>query len=140
MSTLNETPGPTSRKYVAEQGILTEKLIKHISNFLDALLRFCFRKITWKSKFSVFFLLRNPFYATFNETRAPTSRKYLAEQGLVMRTWSRAFQTFWLHSSVFALDPLVACFNETRATTFRKCVAKEGIVITNSLKNFWTFW
>ena len=34
--------------------------------------------------------------ATFNEMRAPTSRKYVVEQGILMPTWS--------HSSVFALE------------------------------------
>ena len=42
--------------------------------------------------------------ATFIETRAPTSRKYVAEQGIVMSNSSKTFQSFWLHSSVFALE------------------------------------
>ena len=41
---------------------------------------------------------------TFSETRGPTSRKHLDEQGIVMPTWSRIFQTFWSQSSVFALE------------------------------------
>ena len=42
--------------------------------------------------------------ATFNEARAATSRKYVAEEGIVMPNWSKTFQTLWLHSSVFALE------------------------------------
>ena len=42
--------------------------------------------------------------ANFNETRAPTSKKYVAEQGMVMPNWSKTFQTFWSHSSNFALE------------------------------------
>ena len=32
--------------------------------------------------------------ATFNETRAPTSRKYVAEEDIVMSNWSKTFPTF----------------------------------------------
>ena len=42
--------------------------------------------------------------ATFREPRAPTSRKYVAEQDIVMRNWSKTFQTFWSDSSSFALE------------------------------------
>ena len=42
--------------------------------------------------------------ATFNETRAATSRKYVAEQGIVMPNWSKIIETFRSHSSVFALE------------------------------------
>ena len=42
--------------------------------------------------------------ASFNETRAPTSRKYVAEQGIVMLNWSKTFQFFWFHSFVFPLE------------------------------------
>ena len=42
--------------------------------------------------------------ATFNETGALISRKNKAEQGIVMPKWSKVFQSFWSHSSVFALE------------------------------------
>ena len=42
--------------------------------------------------------------ATCNKTRAPTSRKNVAEQGIVMPNWSKTFQTFWSHFSVFDLE------------------------------------
>ena len=42
--------------------------------------------------------------ATFNETCTPTSREYIVEQCIVMPNWSKTFQTFWSHSSVFALE------------------------------------
>ena len=35
--------------------------------------------------FHSFFPLEDALVATFNETRAPTSRKYVAEQGVVKR-------------------------------------------------------
>ena len=80
------------------------KLVKNISNFLITLFCFCFRKTNLKSKISEFLTSRDPFVASFNKTRAPTSRKYVAQQGKVMPNWSETFQTFWLHSSVFALE------------------------------------
>ena len=44
--------------------------------------------------------------ATFNEAGAPTSRKYVAQQGIgtIMSNLSKTFQTFLSHSSVFALE------------------------------------
>ena len=42
--------------------------------------------------------------ATFNKRRAPTSRIYICEQGIVMPNLSKMFQTFWLHSSIFNLE------------------------------------
>ena len=42
--------------------------------------------------------------ASFIETRAPTSGKHGAEQGIVMANPEKTFQTFWLHSPLFALE------------------------------------
>ena len=47
---------------------------------------------------------RDPLVATFSETRAPTSRKYVDEQGIVMPNWSKTSQTFWLLFTVFTLE------------------------------------
>ena len=85
--------------------------------------------------------------ATFNEMLASTSRKYVAEQGILMLNSSKIFQIFRPHFSVFALEKLaknlnfqsflplivhlVATFNVTRAPTSRKCVTGEGILMTN---------
>ena len=52
----------------------------------------------------MFFPLTDPLVASFNETRAPTSRKYVVEEGIVIPNWSKKFRTFWSHSSVFALE------------------------------------
>ena len=57
------------------------KLIKNISNFLVALLRFCFRR---QPKNLSFLPLIDPLMASFNETRAPTSGKYITQQCIVM--------------------------------------------------------
>ena len=48
--------------------------------------------------------MKQALVTTFNETGAPTSRKYVAEQDIVMANSSKTFQTFWSHSSVFALE------------------------------------
>ena len=42
--------------------------------------------------------------ASFNETRAPTSRKYGVDEGIPMGNLSNTFQTFWSRSSVFPLQ------------------------------------
>ena len=90
--------------------------------------------------------------AIFNETRAPTSRKYVAEQVILMPNWLKVFQTFLWQFSVFALEkqpeklnfqtflpltePLVATFNETRAPISTEYVSKQVIVLPNWLKTF----
>ena len=48
--------------------------------------------------------MKQAFVATFNETRAPASRKYVTEQDIVMPNSSEIFQTFWSHSSVYASE------------------------------------
>ena len=85
--------------------------------------------------------------ATFNETRTPTSRKYVAEQDIVLPNWSKIIQNFRSHSSVFTIykkttktsnflylflhliDALVATFNERPAQTSIKYLAEQGVVI-----------
>ena len=91
--------------------------------------------------------LRDTFVATFNETCAPTSRIYVAEQGKAMLNLSKTFQNLWLHSSVFGYkktlksyilrvflplrDTLVATFNERRAPTSRIYIAEKDTVMPN---------
>ena len=49
-------------------------------------------------------LVTEPLVAAFGETRPSTSRKYVAEQGRVMPSFSKIFQTFWWHLFVFSLE------------------------------------
>ena len=115
------------------------KLIKNISNFLVALLRFCFRKTTLKSIFHNFLSLKESSVATFKKTCAFTSRKYLSEPRMIIPNLWEKFQFSWSHSSFFAdekehknlkflefflpvRDALVATFNESRAPTSWKYV------------------
>ena len=60
--------------------------------------------------------------ASFIETRAPTSRKYVAEQVIVMQNLSKSFQTFWLHVSVFALEKQTENLNFQSFLTSRRTV------------------
>ena len=99
--------------------------------------------------------LRDPLVATFNETRAPTSTRYVTEQGIVMPNWWKTIQTFLSQWSVFALEkqsinlntmflpltnPLLATFKETHAPTSDKDVAEQFIMMPNSSNTFQTFW
>ena len=52
----------------------------------------------------MFLPLRDPLVATFNETRAPTSRKYVAEDTKINPEQFKPDELFWYHSSVFAVE------------------------------------
>ena len=47
----------------------------------------------------VFLLSRDLLVATFKEKRAPTFKKNVAEQGIVMPNWSKTFQDFLLYKN-----------------------------------------
>ena len=85
MATFNKTRAPTSRKYVAQQDIMMPNRSKIIQNFRShSSILLYIRKTTKKPKFSEFFLpLIDPLVATFNDMHAPTSKKNVAEQGIV---------------------------------------------------------
>ena len=99
--------------------------------------------------------LKDPLVVTFNERRAPTSRKYVAEQGIVMPNWSKTCQTFWSQSSVFSLEKqpknlkfhgvftskrlFGGYFQWNACTFFRKHVAEQGIVMPKWSKTFQNF-
>ena len=57
---------------------------------------------------------------TFNEMRGPTSRKYVAGEGIVMPNWAKIFETVWLHSSVFALEKQLEKLNFQSFFTSKK--------------------
>ena len=52
----------------------------------------------------MFLALTDTLVATLKERCAPTTKKYVAEDVIVMTNWLKLFQTFWSHSSVFALE------------------------------------
>ena len=85
--------------------------------------------------------------ASFSGTRAPTSRKYVVEQGSPPSNLSKTFQTFWSHTSILLLEkqpeklnfqsflpvrnPLVASFHETRTPVSRKYVFEQRLPTPN---------
>ena len=96
MATFKETRAPTSREYVAEQGIVIPNWSKIIQTFRLHSSVFAKEKLREN--------LIDPLVATFSETCAPTSKKYVSEQGIVMPHWWKLFGTFLSHSTVFALE------------------------------------
>ena len=55
--------------------------------------------------------LTDSLMATFSETRAPSSRKYTAEQGVLIPNLSETLQSSWLHSSTSALEKFSKTLN-----------------------------
>ena len=55
--------------------------------------------------------LTDPLMATFSETRAPSSRKYIAEQGVLIPNLSETLQSSWLYSSTSALEKFSKTLN-----------------------------
>ena len=90
MAGLSETSEVTSRYYAVLPGLI----IPNVSETL---------KSCWRHS-SVLDLEKYSKNLNFNiATRAPISRKNVAEQGIEMSNWSKTFQTFWSHFSIFPL-------------------------------------
>ena len=111
MAPLNETRAPTFRNYVAEQGVVMPSWSKPFQSSWSHSSVFALQKLIKNLNFQSFFTSKSPLVATFNEMRASTSRKYVAEQGIVMPNWWKTFQNFLLHFSVFALEKLTKNLN-----------------------------
>ena len=105
VATFNELRAPAFRRYIAEQGIMMPKWSKTFRFFWNKLSVFALEKQPKNLNFESFFLpLGDRLVATFSETHAPTSRIYVVEQDIRMANWSKTFQTFWLHFTVFVLE------------------------------------
>ena len=104
MATFNKTCELTSRKYVFEQGMSIASLSEKNEVFWSHSSVFALEKQSKKVNFHSFLPLRDPLVATFNETCAPTSKKYVAKQDILMTNGSKPLQSFWFHSPVFALE------------------------------------
>ena len=104
MATFNEKHASTSKKYVVEQGILMSNRSKITKRFRLHFSVFAIENLLENLNFRVFFPLIGPLVATFSESCASTSRTYVAEQRILIPNWWKTFQTFWSHSSVFALE------------------------------------
>ena len=68
----------------------------------------------------MFLSLTDALVATFGKTRGPTSRKYVAEQGIVMPNWSETIQNFWSNSAAFALEKQPKNLNFHSVFTFNR--------------------
>ena len=94
--------------------------------------------------------------ATFNERRAPTSRKYAAKQGVVIPNWSKIVQIFRSYSFVFALEiqakniifqsyfisnrPFAGYFQWKGCTDFQKICHPTKYSDAKLIKNNSNFW
>ena len=91
MATFSETHATTSRKDVAEQYIVMSNWSKTFQTFWSHSSVFALEKQPKNLNFQRFLTLIDPLVATFNETRAPTSRKHISEQGILILNWSKTF-------------------------------------------------
>ena len=103
VAAFNEMCAHASSKNDAEQGIIMPNLLQNFKLF-GRTPPFLLQKSTLKILiFRILLLLKEALVVTFNEKRAPTSRKYIAEQDIIISNLLQFFQFFWQDSSVFAL-------------------------------------
>ena len=102
-----------------------------------------------------FLSLKSRLVGSFNEAHAPTCRIYVVRQGLPTPNYAKKFQTFWLHSSVFALEkepeklhfqsffsskkPFGGYFQWNACTYFQKIYSWRRFTDAKLFKNLWTF-
>ena len=102
---LQTTAIPTSRWYVPEQGVIIPDISETLqSSWSHSSASLILNSLILASQFSNltgFLPLKKTLVATFNETRAPTSRKYVAEQGIIMPNQLQTLHFLWLHSSIY---------------------------------------
>ena len=84
MATFRETCAVPSRKYVSEPGMIIPNLSEKLQFFWSHASVFALERKRKKLNSQRFLLLRDTLVATFNDMCAPTSRKYVAEKGMVM--------------------------------------------------------
>ena len=104
VATFNETRAPTCGRYVEEQVLMMSNWLKTFQTSLSHSSIFTLEKFLKVTICTVFLHLRVLLIANFSETAAPTSRKYVAEQGIVMSNWVKACQGFCFRSCIFALE------------------------------------
>ena len=78
---------------MTEQGVIIPNISRIVQSFGRAP-PFLPQKSSLKVSVLIFFISKKTLVITFNETRAPTSRKYVAEQGLMMSYLLLAIQSF----------------------------------------------
>ena len=104
VATVSETCPLTSRKYVFEPAISSQSLLEKSRFFWSHLLFLALEKYPESLNFYIFLHPKDTLVATFNERRAPTSRTFVAKQGISMSNSSETIQCFFRYSSVFVLE------------------------------------
>ena len=104
VATVSETCPLTSRKYVFEPGISSQSLLEKSRFFWSHLLFLALEKYSESLNFYIFLHPKDTLVATFNERRAPTSRTFVAKQGISMSNSSETIQCFFRYSSIFVLE------------------------------------
>ena len=111
---------PFSRKYVSEKGIAMSNWSKTFQTFWSHSFVFPLEN-NLKIEISRFLLpLKDNLLDTFNKSRTPTSGIHVSEQDIVMPNWSKSFQQFWSHSTVFNLQRLSKNLNFHSCFTFNR--------------------
>ena len=155
VATFNERHVHSSRKYVVEPGIWTWNSWKALQTFWLHSSVFSLEKIPEKINLQSYLHVRIPLVANFNESRAPSLRKYVAEEGIPTTNWSKLFKILNITSSFLLYknnlknkicraflplkNPLMATSNETCAPTPRKKNRWRGYSPTELIKYIWNF-
>ena len=79
-------------------------LLQSLQLFWSAHSVFPLEKYPENLNFQSFLPLQEALVVTVNEKRAPTCRKYVAEQDIIMTNLLQSLQHLWSPSSVFVLE------------------------------------
>ena len=105
VATFSEAGAPTARLYVSEQGVViqssSDSLQSSQFNSSISALEKQSKSLNFRSFLSP---LKKLCWLAFHKTHAPTSRKYVAEQGIMMPNLLPKLRYFGSHSSGFALE------------------------------------
>ena len=147
MAAFSETTAPTSRWYVAEQAVIIQNLSETLQSSLLHSTSSALEKQAKDLTSDSFFISKKTLVAIFYETRAHTSIKNVAEQGIIMENLLQTLQTFWSYFSLFNSEKypenakfldflplkelLVVTFSKVCALTSKKCVSNSDVSIPN---------
>ena len=103
-ATFSETCALFFRKDISEPGISIPNLLEKLQFFWSHSSIFALEKYPEYLNFNSFLPLRDALVASFNKRHAPTSRKYVDDQGMNILKSSEKHKLLLSHSSVFALQ------------------------------------
>ena len=81
---MSETGAPTPRWYIAEQVAMISNVSETLQSSWSNSYVFALEKWSKNLNFKSFFTPKKALVTTFNETRVPTSRKYVTQQDIMM--------------------------------------------------------